>query len=512
MCNFIQKLGGVLVLLVLSGVVYAAQQENFVEDFSVLLENSGTEQGAASSSATIVAQSEEDEVSSEAIDELDNAEDEIEYTEDDGLVDHYSLPRSAAPVAVDATLQSGSPIGQNTQAALSRPRGVKEDSNTGFFPSLTIGISTHSNPRKESGEPATNQSDFVISIIPELAYRGAINNRHPYELSVSTAVDSFDDFSNLDSTSRLYRAAVNLDISEIIQADLYASRAESNDPRGATATRILEPTSENDEYERNTYGGRLTIGRRSNTFQLSLDAEKRDIDFTNNNQDHRDREDATVGIGLYWNVGPRTSLFIRSQVTDIDYLAPIQNGFDSEETKNTIGLGWDPTYNTSFLFEIGKLEKDLSDPTFVDFDDTTYTAKLNWAISSNTTFAVYGSRTTEETTEFQAPFIDSELVGFNLAHSFTDRFRGDLFYNLIEDDLVGVRQDEITDFGIGAFYSAFRWLTVGVNWKESERTSTDPAAEYKFDSLGITLDFHASRKYKFGRAHTSDDVGQGVSE
>jgi hypothetical protein len=327
-------------------------------------------------------------------------------------------------------------------------------------------------------------------------------------VGITAGVENFDQFTNLDATTVIVHGAINLDISEKIQADIYGDHTEGNDPRGGTGSRILDEFDENDEFESDTYGGRLTIGRRSNTFQVVMKAEQSDIEFTNNGQEHRDRGDTTYGVGLYWNVGPKTSIFLNNRNTDIDYVDPLQSGFDSEETSNTIGIGWEPTYNTSLVFEIGNLEKDMSDPTFTDYDDTTYSGRARWSPTNRANIGLYASKTTEESTEFEAPYIVSDLIGIDFGYSFTERFRGRGFFNMIEDDVVNARQDEITEFGIGVFYDLTRWLTMGADWHHGERESTDPVAAYEVNTYSVTATLRANKKAGFESLQPGKDLTQ----
>ena len=237
-------------------------------------------------------------------------------------------------------------------------------------------------------------------------------------------------------------------------------------------------------------------------------AEHSDIDFTNNNQDNRDRESDTVGAGVYWNVSPRTSIFANIKETDIDYRLAAQSGFDSDETSATIGIGWEPSYHTSLVAEVGNLEKDLADPGLSDFDSEIYAGRLSWSPSANSNVGIYVSKHTEESTEFIAPFTESELVGISFSHGFTDRLRGEAYVNSIDDDLINVRQDEILDFGIGIFYDLASWVTLGLNWNHTERDSTDPDAEFESNSYGLTATFKPRRAISFESLHTREGLGQ----
>ena len=469
--------------------VYASGAEFFVDEFSAFPEatnSASTVAVGAATGALLVAQSstgsstgtEINNAESDASESQEDQEDQFEEQMD--LGDQYTLPRSAAPVAVDSSLITSSPIGHNSQSSLSRPKGVRVDAESGFFPSISIGISREINPlRVEENEKKEYDEDTVLTIAPQIVYRSSINNRHAYEVGVATQYETYDLFSNLDSNAWSLFGAVNLNISEKVQGDIYADHTEGNDSRGGTASRDLAVNEENDEYINDTLGGRVTFGRRSNPLQLVLHAEDSTWDYTNNNQDSRDRNNFLVGGGVYWNVGPKTSLFVNLDQTDIDYDQQSSSGFDSTETRNTVGIGWEPTFYTSVIFEIGNLEKDLKDPALTDYDDTTYSGRINWSPTDRSNIGFYASKLAEESSNFNSPYILTDVLGVDFSYMFTDRFRGNAYYNVIDDDLVEVRQDETVDFGIGVFYDVARWITLGAGWSRTDRESTDPGSEYE---------------------------------
>ena len=507
-----QLLSIVPIFMAIISVVHAAQEENFVGEFTVPAQvdenTSGGGQGTLVPAAVILSQAVGQESSSgTAVKTKDEQGTDSESDDNEGD-EPYALPQDASPVVVDSNLQTGSPIGHNTQTALTRPRGVRSDSTTGFFPSLTIGAGKESNPRRAPGEVATNTTDTVIRITPAIVYRGRINNRHTYELGAAARTESFESFTNLDSNSVVLTSALNLDITAVLQGDIFASHEEGSDIRGATATREVDPFESRDEYKRDNIGGRITIGRRSNILQLVLGVDQDQIKYTNNNQNHRDREDNSFRAGLYWNVGPRTALFLNGRYTELNYIHPAQSGYDSEETSTTVGVGWEPSYSTSVVVEMGNLVKDLKDTTLEDYDDLTYAGRAYWHATNNTTLGVYGSLITEETIALDSPYIVSELIGANLSHSFTERFRGQTYWNQIEDDIVNIRQDDITDFGVSVSYDLKRWLYVGVGWRQYTRESTDPDFDYEAETVSFYLGLKGSKEGKFGSIQTSAGVDE----
>ena len=425
---------------------------------------------------------------------------------DTRYVDQLTLPRVAVPIASASTLESTADVGRNTQKSINPSRGANVQANAGFFPRLVIRYASRDNPARVAG--GDDQSDDTLFVGLDLKYRGLIKSRHLYEVGASIASEEYDELTSLDTENREFTAAVRLDMTEKLKADLYSSYAERDDSRGTTATRLLDPEELNDEYEETTYGGRITIGRRSNPLQIVIGAEQSDIDFTNNDQDQRDRDDDRLLAGLYFNVSPVTSLFISGEQTDIDYESSTSAEFDSRNTEVVLGVGWEPSYGSSLLLQIGNIEKSFDNSDFADEDTESYLGKFTWLPNDVSTLNFYASKTYEESVDLESPLIESVLTGVSLAHSFTHALRGQAYYNFIEDDLISVRQDEITDYGIGLFYDINRWIEIGATWARTERDSTDLDAVYNSELFSVSLAITPRFNREFGdsKIQTGEDL------
>lgn len=431
---------------------------------------------------------------------------ELDTEYDTRYVDQLTLPRVAAPLASSVSLEATAPAGRNTQDNINPPRGANVQANTGFFPSLTISADRRSNPARVAG--GENDTDNSVRIGLDLRYRGLVNDRHIYELNASALSESFDTFTSLDSDNNQIGAAITLDMSEKLKTDLYASYADLEDSRGITATRDLDIDEPNDKFTDKTVGGRITLGRRTNPIQILLGANHSEIDFTNNDQGQRDRVDERIFAGLYLNLSPKTSFFWNGAQTDVDYKENVSGEYDSENNEIVFGVGWEPSFSTSVLLQAGSIEKSFKDSNFEDQDGDSYLGKFTWLPSRFTSLNLYMSQTFEESVNLNSPVIESALSGINLTHSFTEAFRGQLYLNYIEDNLVNVRQDEIADYGIGLFYDIRRWLRLGATWARTERNSTDPIADYDSDLFSLTLTLKPKINNTFGdyNIHTREDL------
>jgi hypothetical protein len=391
-----------------------------------------------------------------------------------------TLPRVTAPTAVGASPNLAAPPGSSTYRELAPPAGVDRGLIEGFYPALTIAASRHSDALRDG----SGQSDTSYSLIPELVWRFGLG-RHDVQLGYGAVYQWYDEFDSEDYSNQALRAALGLDLTEILNADLYAWWIEGEEARGSTGSR-LNLGSEKDEYDDTGVGGRVTLGRRTNTLQLHLGAETADLDYTNNNQDARDRTIDRVEGGLFWNITARTALFLDASQADIDYDLG-EPGRDSTETITGVGVSWEASVASSFIVKVGNLEKEYDDPAIAGYDDDTWLAKMVWAPRDRTRFNFYTSKRTEESADFAARFYVSELVGASLNQALGDRWNLNLYGNSIDDEYDSGRVDDISDYGVSLAVDLADWLAAGVAYSRFKRDSNDPDAVYDDDIITVFL-------------------------
>ncbi|KAA3623379.1 MAG: hypothetical protein DWQ08_11695 [Proteobacteria bacterium] len=398
-----------------------------------------------------------------------------------------SLPSVSAPGAYGDTVTTGAAASASTQRALSPPPGIGADAAAGLQLSIGVGASRHSNPeRLPQGSP--EDTSYVIN--PSITWGGELG-RHLFQIGYSAGSERFDRFDTEDSDYQSLNAALRLDITRILIADLYANHTEAEERRGASGSRVIGVNEDQDEYETDTLGGRVTLGRRTNLLQLYVGAETTSLDFTNNNQEFRDRDQDMVEAGLFFNVGPATALFLHASETDYDYLVGDPSN-DNTETSLTAGVTWEATEALSLRLEAGNLEKDFDDPLIAGFDGDTYLGKLLWSPRDRTTLSLYASRTTEESADANAAFFVSEVTGVEFTQLIGERTTATLHYADANDEYSDGRIDDVTDYGIALGYNLFTWLDLGFSYNRVEKDSNDPDFDYEDDVYSLFVNFKPS--------------------
>ena len=391
-----------------------------------------------------------------------------------------SLPSVSAPSAYGDSVSSGSAAASSTARALAPPAGVKGEGDIGFSLGVSFGASWHANPERRRLEPADGDIAYVVS--PFIGYDGEIG-KHNFQLKYSTGSESYNDFETENSDWWKFESALQLNLSDILIGDIYASRSEGEEESGASGSRTILASDE-DEYREDVLGGRVTFGRRSNPLQIYVGVEEGTLSYLNNNQDFRDRVRTTADAGLFFNISPKTSIFINTAETDYDYLVG-NPSIDSTETSVTAGIAWEPSEALSLTVRAGNLKKEFDDPVLVEYDDNTYLGKLSWQPRERTAFSLYASRTTEESAEVDSTFYVSDVIGANLSQHIGARGSVTLRYAVSDNRYSNGREDDIKDYGLSLGYSARNWLSFGLSYTVVDYESTDALQNYENEIISI---------------------------
>ena len=372
---------------------------------------------------------------------------------------------------------------QSTGRAIGPRPGVQRDVIIGFYPSVDIGLTNTDNALRT---PDNEQSDTNLDLGASLYYKNDLGTRHQFDVGYTGRITRYDEFDNRDSSNHQVEGAVLLDLSKIVDLDLFARLLKGTEDRGSSGSRLQQPLADGDKFDRSSLGGILTFGRRSNAVQFELGAGASEIDYTNNDQGDRDRDDSDLGARLYYNFSPITSIYLSGRERQIDYQDRTLDR-DSDETTLELGVRWEPTFLTTLDVAYGNLDKEFDNPTLQGYDSDTYRARLDWRPRDATKVGFYASKRTEESPEVPSSFFVSKLVGINLTQTIAGRFDLRAYLNDTKDDYTSGRNDDITDIGLGLDYGLNSWLSIGGLFANIERDSSPDLASYDENRFTLLL-------------------------
>ena len=322
-------------------------------------------------------------------------------------------------------------------------------------------------------------SDNFITVSPDLSYTKAFG-KHQVTIGYNGAYASYDKNTKENYTDHTVDVDALLDLSKQFNVNFkadYANLHESRGQSGVASNAALDVTTLN----KNSVFAGMTFGRKEAKMQVELDYGVINTDYTNNNQDIRDRRDDTVSTRLFYNVGAKTKAFVEAKQTNFNYTSSAST-LDSTETFYLAGVRWQATAKTQGEVKLGSFDKKFDDGTETDGSGTSYEANATWSPKtySNVTLAL--SRKPQESATGQS-FYTADLMSLNWNHEFNPKFAVNLDVSRTEDDYSDARRDTTNNASVGVDYKFRRWLDFGLKYANAERSSNNSVNDYTDNTI-----------------------------
>ncbi len=248
-----------------------------------------------------------------------------------------------------------------------------------------------------------------------------------------------------------------------------------------------------DRYEETTFGGSYQFGTNESLGRLVLSADSYDKSYRNNRftTQFRDREDMDYSGALYFNISPRTDIFVEYIQRTVDYgtdplaIAGVPDSLDSDEDYLYVGVSWEVTGSTTGSLKLGQGEKKFDDADRVDADDSVWEANILWEPLSYSAVSFTAKQGFGEAVG-QGSFQDTTNYNINWQHSWSESLRSTVNWYTSDDTYVGSsRQDDMDLLSIRLDYSVQRWFDVYVSYQQDERSSSFSSFNYEQNLMAI---------------------------
>ena len=340
---------------------------------------------------------------------------------------------------------------------------------SGFTASLKAAHTSDDNIFRE----ASGTSDSFLNVSPDLSYTNAFG-KHQFTLGYLGDYATYDKNTKENYSDHTVNGELLLDLSTSLNVNFkadYANLHESRGSSGVAASSALDITTLN----KNSVFAGVTFGGQEAKMQLELDYEVINTDYTNNQQDSRDRRDDTVSTRLFYKVSAKTKAFVEAKQNNFNYLNSTK---DSTEMVYHAGLSWQATAKTQGEIKVGSFDKNFDSASETDGEGTSIETNVTWSPKSYSNVTLGLTRTPQESAIAGDSFYTSNLLSLNWNHEFNPKFVLNLDANQGTDDYVSERKDVTTNTSLAMDYKFRRWLDFGLKLSNSKRTSTSSANEF----------------------------------
>jgi polysaccharide biosynthesis protein VpsM len=288
-------------------------------------------------------------------------------------------------------------------------------------------------------------------------------------------------FSEENSTNHRAEGNVRFNLRGGLSVDFLNIYQVDHDAYGTGISRELDRFTSNlfSTEIRYRFSPKLAFGGEYAQYQL---------DYREERNQFREREDQAFSAFLLYRFLPKTSLVLEYRLVDIDYDVDFMS--DSREQHYLGGMEWIFSEKTRGGFRLGYGIKDFDAPGLSDQRDFIGEAQLNIRMSPIRGISLRATRRANESDIPGAGSILSRrfLVGY--AQRLGARISGSAEVSYRRDDYREVaagRQDDYYGAGITIGYAFRTWLNFGLGYSYVERSSSIDRRDYRNNTAFITV-------------------------
>ncbi|MCJ7603804.1 MAG: outer membrane beta-barrel protein [Desulfobulbaceae bacterium] len=260
--------------------------------------------------------------------------------------------------------------------------------------------------------------------------------------------------------------------------------AKAHDPRGFDSSTVI------DRYTSNLTG--VNVGYKLGA-RLQLTARLSDfsVDYRDELNDYRDRNDRSISLSLPFALTAKTSLYAGYGLTDVTYDS---FGFrDSKDHDLFAGVGWKMTGKSTGQFQVGYGKKSFADPTLDAEGYLSLGVHLDHSFSSKSSVRISGYRGTQEASVSTTDYLLTDALSASCSHRFSARWAGSLSATYEQDDYKGGasadRRDTIFSVRPGMRFFWGERLFAELGFSFQERDSSLAEFSYQANSVIISLEY-----------------------
>jgi hypothetical protein len=313
--------------------------------------------------------------------------------------------------------------------------------------------------------------------------------KHSFSATYNGEYAKYSDFSDVDYDDHDVSLRANFDHSNNLTSSfdvIYIDNHENLADLDGTFNNLTEFN----HFTESQLNGSIVYGRTESFGQLILGLGRADRDYDNNSQESRSYEKDLASLAFYYRIAPRTRLLAEVVYEDYKY-SPAVGSTDlaNDYTRYQLGVEWQLTNQLEGTVKVGYQDRDYILEALRDVDGLVFEANIDYKPNTFTDINLTGRRESiDSSIETSGAFLRTSYA-IDIKHGLTELLSVEGGMGYAKDELVFTadRQDNRYNVMLGLDYALLNWVNVGVNYGYDQRTSTIDTAEYKSNSINLTV-------------------------
>ncbi len=358
---------------------------------------------------------------------------------------------------------------------------IKTEGGIFIYPSVFVGLGHNDNLL---GSQANQIKSSFVDVSPEIV--AEMKNRGDrYTAAFSANAMEYDSSRNDNFVNHELRFAGDNYFSQRARMGWSIGHLGGIDPRGSTQ----RPTSDHpDRWSAPIAEGRFIYGTPSSSGRFEFDANYISKRYDNNRSytELADVDRAEVVGRFFYRIGARSHALIEVRDAEIDYRSAFSTD-DSTERRYYVGLTWEATAATTGSIKVGKMTKDFKQAGRDGFSGGSWEAAIRWMPLTYSAFDLSTSRATADPTGYGSYIINTGTT-LGWSHKWTSYVGSRVGFGSLRSQYVNTeRVDTTRTWGAAVTYDVLRWMTIGLDYSNVDRSSTDPTAKFRRNIVMFTI-------------------------
>jgi hypothetical protein len=361
-----------------------------------------------------------------------------------------------------------------------------QSQEAGFSAKIDSRLTYDDNILRTADDFKKNDANLVVA--PELTLAG-IAGKQRFSAEYKGEYAKYSDFNDVDYDDHDIRLRADFDHSNNLTSRFDLQYRDKHEKFGDVNT-VFNDLTEFNHYSESQIYGRVSYGRQDSFGQLILGLSRSDRDYDNNDQEFRSFERDLASLAFYYRIAPRTRLL--AEVIYQDYEFNPETGFtdlDNEYTVYQAGIEWALTNQLEGTVKIGYQDRNYKLDRLRDIDGLAYEANVDYTPNTFTKVNLTARRESIDSSLETAGGFLRTSYGLSIKHGLTELLSVESELGYAKDELVfsSNRQDSRYLAKLGFDYAVLNWVNIGINYSYDERSSTLDAADFKSNSINLTL-------------------------
>jgi hypothetical protein len=330
-------------------------------------------------------------------------------------------------------------------------------------------------------------SDIIFVVSPQVSYAGAYG-KHNATFGYEGDYALYRENSEVNYTNHTLSGGLSLSLTQkwrTVVGLQYFDRVE----QPGTNNRILIGDSEYTQFERKQFNLTNTYGNANSMGRIVVKYNNNSINYTNNNQEFRDRTINDLISSFYYRFGANTQLVLEVRLSDSNANRKDLADFSFKQRSYLGGIVWKATANTEGTFLVGHQSSDFKNPKIESLSGLSYFADVEWSPNENSSVKFGLSRTVRESSARELTGLDTSAYSFVWYNKLKNRFslNANITHRLDRFGSGAIRKDTTNIVSFAITYDAFEWLDIFSEIGFANRNSD--LREFTYDSRNITIGF-----------------------